>query len=425
MLDLKWIIGDFSGKPSLQDIGIAFGGGSIIALIYKIKRSKFKNQKIRYLMDGKVNEKDYHGSNTNDYSIGFQNNDRVSPYIQSCCSQENIANFAKVSKVISGTSNEKLVDKICQQLGITKTNVEINRFCNNETSVEIKEDIQGKNVFIFQTGSGNVNDVLVESLLLIYCAKMEGAKRVVAVFPLFPYSRQDKTDNRRVPLSSKLVANMVSAAGADEVFTMDLHAPQIQGFFDIPCKNLISEPVIIHWLRNNFKEIKKLVLASPDAGGAKRVAHIADHLGISFVEFSKMRKRANEVSDMFLTGNCPKGNIEDASSTRDSPKRNLEGKDVVIIDDMADTCGTIILASKKLKEAGAKSVMAIITHGVFSNTLKGQANVTLVKLNESTLDKVLVANTVCQEDNMHQCSKIQIIDTSPIFANAMVSSVSQ
>lgn len=228
---------------------------------------------------------------------------------------------------------------------------------------------------------------------MINACKIASSCRVAAVIPCFPYARQDKKDKSRAPISAKLIANMLSVSGADHIITMDLHASQIQGFFDIPVDNLYAEPALLEYIRLNIPNWQEAVVVSPDAGGAKRVTSIADKLNIDFALIHKERKRANEVEKMTLVG-------------------NVEGKTAILVDDMADTCGTICLAADKLVEAGANKVYAICVHGVFS----GPA---LQRLNNSKFEAIVVTNTIPQEENMKLCPKIQCIDISGILAEAI------
>merc|ERR1712121_597709 len=259
-------------------------------------------------------------------------------------------------------------------------NVKTKKFSNQETSVEIQESVRGEDVYIVQSGCGDINDNLMELLIMIRAVRIASAARVTAVIPCFPYARQDKKDKSRAPISAKLVANMLSVAGADHIITMDLHASQIQGFFDIPVDNLYAEPAVLKWIKENIPEWRNSIIVSPDAGGAKRVTSIADRLNVDFALIHKERKKANEVSSMVLVGDA-------------------KDKIAILIDDMADTCGTICLAASKLIEAGATKVYAILTHGIFS----GPA---LQRINNACFEAVVVTNTIPQDLAMKNCDKI-------------------
>jgi ribose-phosphate pyrophosphokinase len=231
-------------------------------------------------------------------------------------------------KVFSGNSNPDLSRAIAERLGLELSKVSLKKFSNQETSVEIGESVRGEDVYIVQSGSGEVNDNLMELLIMINACKIASAVRVTAVIPCYPYARQDKKDKSRAPISAKLVANMLSVAGADHIITMDLHASQIQGFFDIPVDNLYAEPAVLKWIKENIAEYREAVIVSPDAGGAKRVTSIADGLNCGFALIHKERKKANEVQSMVLVG-------------------DVSNRTGIIVDDMADTCGTLVLAAAK------------------------------------------------------------------------------
>uniref|UniRef100_A0AAQ4R690 ribose-phosphate diphosphokinase n=1 Tax=Gasterosteus aculeatus aculeatus TaxID=481459 RepID=A0AAQ4R690_GASAC len=260
-------------------------------------------------------------------------------------------------------------------------------------NVEIGESVRGEDVYIVQSGCGEINDNLMELLIMINACKIASSSRVTAVIPCFPYARQDKKDKSRAPISAKLVANMLSVAGADHIITMDLHASQIQGFFDIAVDNLYAEPAVLQWIRENIPEWKNCIIVSPDAGGAKRVTSIADRLNVDFALIHKERKKANEVDRMVLVG-------------------DVKDRVAILVDDMADTCGTICHAADKLIDAGAVKVYAILTHGIFS----GPA---ISRINSAPFEAVVVTNTIPQEEKMKACPKIQVIDISMILAEAI------
>ncbi|XP_058466942.1 ribose-phosphate pyrophosphokinase 1 isoform X1 [Malaya genurostris] len=314
-------------------------------------------------------------------------------------------------KVFSGSSHPDLASRIVDRLGIDLGKVVTKKFSNLETCVEIGESVRGEDVYIVQSGSGEINDNLMELLIMINACKIASASRVTAVIPCFPYARQDKKDKTgddklamlmktnewkfrsRAPISAKLVANMLSVAGADHIITMDLHASQIQGFFDIPVDNLYAEPAVLKWIRENIAEWRNSIIVSPDAGGAKRVTSIADRLNVEFALIHKERKKANEVASMVLVG-------------------DVKDRVAILVDDMADTCGTICHAADKLVEAGATKVYAILTHGIFS----GPA---ISRINNACFEAVVVTNTIPQDGHMKDCPKIQCIDVSMMFAEAV------
>ncbi|XP_047473228.1 ribose-phosphate pyrophosphokinase 2 isoform X2 [Penaeus chinensis] len=296
-------------------------------------------------------------------------------------------------KIFSGSSHPDLAQRVVDRLGIDLGKVVTKKFSNLETCVEIGESVRGEDVYIVQSGCGEINDNLMEMLIMINACKIASAARVTAVIPCFPYARQDKKDKSRAPISAKLVANMLSVAGADHIITMDLHASQIQGFFDIPVDNLYAEPAVLKWIRENIPEWGNSIIVSPDAGGAKRVTSIADRLNVEFALIHKERKKANEVASMVLVG-------------------DVKDRIAILVDDMADTCGTICHAAEKLMEAGATKVYAILTHGIFS----GPA---VTRINNACFEAVVVTNTIPQEQHMKESNKIQLIDVSNILAEAI------
>ncbi len=236
------------------------------------------------------------------------------------------------------------------------------------------------------------NTALMELLIMIHACKVASAKRVTAVIPHFFYARQDKKDKSRAPISAKLIANMIEQAGCDHVITMDLHASQIQGFFDVPVDNLYAEPAALQYIRE-MVDCEKVVIVSPDAGGAKRATSLADRLNVDFALFHKERKKANEVSRMVLVG-------------------SVEGKVAILVDDMADTCGTLDLAAARLAESGAERVLAIVTHGILSHPA-------LERISRSKLEKLIVTNTLPQARNRQLCDKLQEIDISHVLSETI------
>jgi len=295
-------------------------------------------------------------------------------------------------KVFSGTSHPELAEIIARRIGLPLSKAEITRSGIGETNVTIAESVREDDVYIINTGCGAVNTALMELCIMIHACKIASAKRITAVIPLFPYARQDKKDKSRAPITAKLVANMIQKAGCDHVITMDLHASQIQGFFDVPVDNLYAEPSAILYIRTHFN-VDDVVIVSPDAGGAKRATSIADRLGVDFALFHKERKKANEVSRMVLVG-------------------NVKDKIAILVDDMADTCGTLCLAASHLSEAGAVKVFGFVTHGILS----GNALETIEK---SSLEKLIVTNTLPQHANQAACKKIEVIDIGKVLGEVI------
>ena len=239
---------------------------------------------------------------------------------------------------------------------------------------------------------GVVNDRVLELLVMINACKTASARRITSVLPNFPYARQDRKDKSRAPITAKLMADMLTTAGCDHVVTMDLHASQIQGFFDVPVDNLYAEPSVVRYIREHINFSEAMII-SPDAGGAKRAAALADRLDLNFALIHKERARANEVSRMVLVG-------------------DVTEKICIIVDDMADTCGTLAKAAEVLLDNRAKSVIAIVTHGVLS----GKA---IENINNSKLDRVVCTNTVPFEEKMKSCPKLDVIDVSAVLAESI------
>lgn len=266
-------------------------------------------------------------------------------------------------------------------------------------------------VFILQsTRPNDINDGLMELLIMINACKTASARRITAVLPNFPYARQDKKDKSRAPITAKLMANMLQTAGCNHVITMDLHASQIQGFFNVPVDNLYAEPSAVKWIRENLvfetqiEDIHKMrdcVIVSPDAGGAKRATSLADRLDLPFALIHKERQRPNEVARMTLVG-------------------NVQGQTAIVVDDMADTCGTLAKAAETLMKHGAKDVVALVTHGILS----GKA---VEVLKSSQLSRLVVTNTVPVPEEKIEALKVpdgekgcrlETIDVSPVLAEA-------
>ncbi|OCH96104.1 phosphoribosyl pyrophosphokinase [Obba rivulosa] len=295
-------------------------------------------------------------------------------------------------KIFAGTSHPELAEVIARRLGIPIGKAEVTKSGIGETHVRIAESIREDDVYIINTGCGQVNTALMEMCIMVHACKIASAKRITAVLPLYPYARQDKKDKSRAPITAKLVANMLQKSGCDHIITMDLHASQIQGFFDVPVDKLYAEPSATQYIRSNF-DLSEIVIVSPDAGGAKRATSMADRLGVDFALFHKERKKANEVSRMILVG-------------------HVRDKIAVLVDDMADTCGTLCLAAQHLAEAGATKVYAFVTHGILS----GNA---LPAIEASALEKLIVTNTLPQQENVAKCKKIEVIDIGNVLAEVI------
>lgn len=296
-------------------------------------------------------------------------------------------------KLLASDIDRHLAELVAKRLGLDLIPVDIARDSNKEITFSIGESIRDQDIYIImQIGAGRVNDKVLELLIMINACKTASARRITAILPNFPYARQDRKDKSRAPITAKLMADMLTTAGCDHVITMDLHAAQIQGFFDIPVDNLYAEPSVVRYIKENL-DVKNTIIISPDAGGAKRAAGLADRLDLNFALIHKERARANEVSRMVLVG-------------------DVRHKQCIIVDDMADTCGTLSKAANVLLDNGAASVVAIVTHGILS----GNA---IQNINNSRLSKVVCTNTVPFEDKMKKCPKLSVIDISGVLAEAI------
>jgi len=298
-------------------------------------------------------------------------------------------------KIFTGNSNPDLAARIAHQAGCLLGKCAVSNFSNGETSVMIGESARDYDVFIIQSTAGpNPNDNIMELLIMIDAAKRASARRITAVIPCFGYARQDKKDKSRAPITGKLVANLIETAGADRVITIDLHASQIQGFFDIPVDNLYAEGLIVKYIKEQIKaDSNDLVVVSPDAGGVKRAKAVADRLHSDLAIIHKERKKANEVDNMTLVG-------------------DVNGKISLLVDDMADTCGTMKLAAETLVKNGSKEIYALCTHGILS----GKA---VEKIETSPLKQLIVTNSLHFGDSVRNCSKIKQIDIATMLAEAI------
>ena len=288
------------------------------------------------------------------------------------------------AKIFSGTGSQYLAEKIAKKFGEPLGKVNIQRFSDGEIGVEFKESIRGRFVFLIQSTFAP-SDNLMELLLMIDAAKRASAYKVIAVIPYYGFARQDRKDRPRVAIGSKLIANMLVAAGADRIITMDLHAPQIQGYFDIPVDHLDSSAIFIPYIEN--LRLENLTFAAPDVGSANRIREIATYFECEMVICDKHRKRANEIASMVLIG-------------------DVTDRDVVLIDDICDTGGTLAKSAALMKEKGARSVRALCTHPVLSgNAYKN--------IEESVLEELVVCDTIPVKPG---CNKIKVVSTDELFA---------
>ena len=268
-------------------------------------------------------------------------------------------------KIFCGNSNPQLAKEICDYLGVPLGSATVNSFPDGESFVRIEENIRGMDVFIIQSTSNPANQNLMELFIMIDAAKRASASRITAVIPFYGYARQDRKDQPRVPITSKLVANLLVSAGASRVLTVDLHAQQIQGFFDIPVDHLYASPVMLDYLKEIERE--KLTLFSPDVGGMKMAAAYANFLKVPLGFIAKRRTDAETVEAISLVG-------------------DTEGRDILIVDDMTETAGTLCAAAEILKRNGARKVMAAVSHGVLNE--KGYD-----RLAEGMIDELITTNT--------------------------------
>ena len=297
--------------------------------------------------------------------------------------------------VFTGSSNPSLAEDICSDLYKSLGNATVSQFADGECSISVYEPVRGKDVFIVQSTCKPVNDNLMELLIMTDAMRRASAGRITAVIPYFGYARQDRKAKSRDPISAKLVANLITAAGADRVLTMDLHAAQIQGFFDIPVDNLQGAHLFAkHYLKKFGKSNDDVMIVSPDVGSTARARTFAMKLGVNMAIVDKRRERANQSEVMNIIG-------------------NVEGKTCILLDDIVDTAGSLCGAAKAIKDiGGAKEVFACATHGVLS----GPA---IERINESCIQELLLLDTIPYPSDQPHCDKIQYLSTASVFAEAI------
>jgi len=296
--------------------------------------------------------------------------------------------------IFSGNSNPVLAKKICDYLNLSLGDAQVKTFSDGEIQIEIQENVRSKDVFVIQSTCAPVNDHLVELLLMIDAFKRASAKRITAVIPYFGYARQDKKVAPRVPISAKLVANMLTVAGANRIITMDLHAGQIQGFFDIPVDNIFAAPILIEHIRQNFHD--NLVIVSPDAGGVERARAFAKRLDADLAIIDKRRSAPNQAKAMAVIG-------------------DVKDKVAVILDDMADTAGTLTEAAQALKAEGAGEIRACCAHPVLS----GPA---IERITNSEMKSLVVTDTIPLKEDAIACGKITVLSISGLVGEAIIRS---
>ena len=301
----------------------------------------------------------------------------------------------KEIKVFAGNSNPELAEHICSELYRTLGKADVAQFADGECSVSVFEPVRGKDVFIVQSTCNHVNDNLMELLIMIDAMRRASAGRITAVIPYFGYARQDRKAKSRDPISAKLVANLITTAGADRVLTMDLHAAQIQGFFDIPVDNLLGSHLFVKHFVNMFgKGNEDVMVVSPDVGSTARGRAFSMKLGVNMAIVDKRREKANQSEVMNIIG-------------------NVEGKTCILLDDIVDTAGSLCGAAKAISEiGGAKKVYACATHGVLS----GPA---IERIENSCIEELLLLDTIPYPTDKPACSKIKYISTAPVFAEAI------
>jgi ribose-phosphate pyrophosphokinase len=298
-------------------------------------------------------------------------------------------------KLISGTANNDLARSIADVLDIPLTSVDIERFRDQEIFVRINENVRGEDIFLIQPTSAPANDHLMELLILIDALVRASAQRITAVVPYFGYARQDRKTGGRTPISAKLVANLISKAGAHRVLTVDLHAGQIQGFFDIPTDNLFGQPVFINDIKEQFSKSDrdKLLFVSPDTGGVVRTRAIAKEFDADIAIVDKRRPKAGESEVMNIIG-------------------DVAGRTCILYDDIIDSGGTLCNAAKALKDHGANSVSAYITHGVLSDPA-------VERISKSELTEVVITDTIAQPQKVKDCKQIRECSTAKLLGEAI------
>jgi len=295
-----------------------------------------------------------------------------------------------IMKVFTGNANPEIAQEICNYLDMPLSKAEVKQFSDGEVSVEIGENVRGTDVFVIQPTCTPVNDHLMELVIMVDALRRASARRITAVMPYYGYARQDRKVRPRVPITAKAVAEMLMAVGTRRVLCMDLHAGQIQGFFNIPVDHLYSAPILLKHIRRNFEDV---IMVSPDAGGVERTRAFAKRLNADLAIIDKRRERANECEAMNVIG-------------------DVSGKTAVLLDDMVDTAGTLCGAAAKLKENGAKEVHACCAHAVLS----GPA---IERINDSQIKSLVVTNSIPLADKGERCDKIKVLSVGELLGEAI------
>ena len=294
-------------------------------------------------------------------------------------------------KIFSGNANPALAKEICQRMNIPLGNAVVGRFSDGEINVQIVDNVRGMDVFVVQPTSSPVNRHLMELLIMIDALKRASAARITAVLPYYGYGRQDRKVQPRVPITSKLVADLITTAGANRVLTIDLHAGQIQGFFNIPVDNLFAAPVLLDYCRG--KKFNNLTVVSPDAGGVERARAFAKRLDAALAIIDKRRDKPNVAQVMHIIG-------------------DVKGRDCLLVDDMVDTAGTLTEGAAALKADGAGNIYAACTHSVLS----GPA---MQRLNDSAMSELITTNTLSLDSKQRECKKLTVLSVAPLLAEAI------
>jgi ribose-phosphate pyrophosphokinase len=303
-------------------------------------------------------------------------------------------------KIISGNGNRPLADAIARRISVYRggsvqlADARVERFSDKEIFVEVFDNVRGEDVFVVQPTSNPANDNLMELLVMTDALRRASARRVTAVVPYFGYARQDRKTSARTPITAKLVANLIEKAGVDRVLTMDLHAGQIQGFFDMPVDNLYAAPVFALDIRHHFPNPEELMIVSPDVGGVIRARDLAKRIGASLAVVDKRRAGPNEIESMSVIG-------------------EVEGKTCLIVDDIVDTAGTLCAAAKLLKDEGARAVHAYISHGVLS----GPA---VARLEGSVIENLVITDSIEQPQAVRSARNIRVVSIAPLLAQAIL-----
>lgn len=292
-------------------------------------------------------------------------------------------------KLISGTAHRALAERIAQTLGEPLADVHVTAFPDGETFVKINENIRGDDVFIVQPSCPPTNHNIMELLIMVDAARRASAERITAVIPFFGYARQDRKDQPRVPITAKLVANLLTSAGVSRVLTMDLHAPQIQGFFDIPVDHLYAKPALIHYLRERHPDASNITVVSPDVGGVKMARAYADALGADLAIVAKHRISATRVEAMNVIG-------------------DVDGRDVILVDDMTETAGTLTAAAEILQKHGAKRIFAGVSHAVLGEMGRE-------RIKNSVIEEIITTDSVPQASG----EKVRAVGIAPLLGEAI------